>query len=174
MRKIIFILISVMMASGCVGYRLNDPYTRAYPWWPKWKLATNDPDPSGLIDYKSVFVNRYTDEYNDYYEVFRFWPSGQLMIQFHDVLDPTRFNSFHLGIIGYYKIVDQEIWVEVFSNVAMGSYQTVKGNVDESGNVVMTQRGQRRMSPRWALAPYRESRVYERMAADLKELEPDW
>lgn len=92
---------------------------------------------SSLIDTNAVYLELSTNVYygtkhvDSSYIVHRFWDNGKLFISYayeHKPSD-TECNNATYGLIGYYKIVEKEITMEIYTTEDHGSYNFYYGEI---------------------------------------------
>jgi hypothetical protein len=150
------------------------PYDRWFPMSPKWRVTPTDLTDQNHIGHDRVYVS---DTIHDTtVKVYRFWGSGNMMMQYHyDELSTDHVNSFRNSNVGYYAIVNNEIEIETYLDSGMyrGMYFHEQGYIDDNGDLVITHSGRRSFWSRRA-SPLPRPVIYKATSVDLEDIAPDW
>ena len=165
-----------LLLASCNTYKvtMNDPYGRHNVINPKWTIKTDSPNHENLVQYDCVYIRekQAPPVYPELiYEVWRFWPTGQLMgkdLTSNNLKDlDAQMSTFYYSWGDYYKIDGRNFTIESFNSI----YHTfAKGYIDEDGNLIMTHSGVAGSR----LTKWKEPQKFVKTKINLAPLEPDW
>jgi len=170
---LIFSIVAILPFLGCSNFRSNDPGSRYFPKNPNWQLADEKTlDLEDGICFESIYVNEQPGQSQNKYLVYRFFEEGQVMsLTTDNYLNAEKFNSFERVLLGYFKVENNLLFLEIFTPMNFGQYWYYQGVLNDEGfSLISHGPSFRRQDNR-----YVEPRLFRKVPLEgLKHLEPDW